>query len=175
MRSMLHRLALCLSCASGTQAVAEETDDRDLFNLWTKCATLDLVIAELDEEETAFGLTANRIETLVRSRLRAARIYDSDKFEYLFVEVVVVGEAFLVHFDFNKVLDDRRTGLVRLAPTWAYSVLGTHGRSDDYILAGVSEVADQFVDEYLRVNAASCGRGSTLEPVDFNPFPDRGK
>ena len=33
---------------------------------------------------------------------------------------------------------------------------GTHGKDLGYILSSVSQIADRFIDEYLRVNADAC-------------------
>lgn len=162
MRTIIFALIMTAS-AFATPPVAKGSDDRDLFDLWTRCGGLDLVVAPLDDEETAFGLTEERVERTVRSRLRAARIYDGEQFEYLWVKVFVVGEAFQVQFDFNKALTDLRTDISMVSSTWTYSFLGTHGRSDDYIMASVSEATDLFIDDYLRVNSPAC-----TGALDFN-------
>ena len=35
---------------------------------------------------------------------------------------------------------------------------GTHSENPDFILSGVSELMDEFIADYLRVNAEACDK-----------------
>ena len=114
----------------------------------------------LSDEATDIGLTEEAIEVAVRSRLRAARLYSEDRAEtawsYLYVNVNVVGPAFSTDIHYKKIVIDRATMLEQLASTWDVGSTGTHGRNSNYILSGVEQKTDRFIDEYLRVNAEAC-------------------
>ena len=148
-------LALVLSVSSGA---AETVTGQDRLRLWTGCAPVSLVVEDLNDEAKSIGLLESRIETVVRSRLRGARIYDDDSsLGYFYVNVNVSGPAFSVSISLAKWVEDiisREWGLVK---TWDVGVTGTHGGSDSqFILSTVGEYTDHFVDEFLRVNADAC-------------------
>ena len=142
-------------------ASAEEVSDYDRFQLWNKCRPMELIVAKLTDDASDIGLTKNAITVAVRSRLRSARLYSTDDHEAqnssLYVSVHVVGAAFNIGADYSKVVTDTMIELSYSSPTWvARGFTGTHGRRADYVLSSVSEMIDQFIDEYLRVNEAAC-------------------
>ena len=134
----------------------------DLFELENGCKPIALIVEDMDREEVAMGLTQRAIITTVRSRLRAARLYQIQIGPYLYVRVHVVGAAFSVRVAFNKVLFDPLSGLKFPATTWQQSTTG-EGRDADRILSWIGQSTDMFIDEYLRVNAPACPRGP-LDP-----------
>ncbi len=157
MRRSIAALALALVVAS---ASAEEVSDNDRFKLWNACRPMDLLVEHLGQDAADIGLTRDDIQTAVRSRLRAARLYDADASilqPYLYVNVNVVGHAHSISFRYKKEVRDPRTDLSREAVTWQLGGLGTHYSGDkNYILNFVSRHTDRFIDEYLRVNADAC-------------------
>ena len=48
------------------------------------------------------------------------------------------------------------TGLDNRARTWDVASTGTHTQNPNYILSSVTLYTDEFIDEYLRVNADAC-------------------
>ena len=100
------------------------------------------------------------IKIAVRSRLRAARLYIENGREAvwarLYINVNVVGSAFSIGIEYNKVVRDIATNLKLTALTWLRGSTGTHGGNSNYILSSVAQHADAFIDEYLRVNADAC-------------------
>lgn len=56
-------------------AQSDVKDRVDRFRLWTGCQPVGLLVESLSESATEIGLTEESIQTLIRSRLRAARIY----------------------------------------------------------------------------------------------------
>lgn len=155
-------LALVLAAHSGA---AEEVTTTDRFELWNGCGTVQLVVEQLSDNAEKIGLRKEDIETAVRSRLRGARIYAESAHAYLYVNVNVVGRAYSVRFEFLRrvrvllpfwVKRERMDFLAGLAPTWDRGSAGTHGDASGFILSGVAQHTDEFIDEYLRVNAGSC-------------------
>ena len=157
-------------------------DDR--FRLFTGCEPVRIGYVTIQDEEGDLDLSAERVETAVRSRLRGARIYYSgpttaeaaremagenplreglfrlrlEKAPILGVYVNVVGQAF--NLDVRMLQEVYNTNVDRdgLATTWSASVTGTHRQTSSFVLGTVSEVMDNFIDEYLRVNEEACGQ-----------------
>ena len=136
---------------------AAESNAADDFQLWNACKPTHLVVEGLNNDAAEIGLTKERIATLARSRLRAARIYSNILSEpYLYVRVSVVSVAFNTEVQFNKYLFDPISEISGYAPTWDSGQTGTHGQNASFILQVLSEEVDKFIDEYLRVNAEAC-------------------
>jgi len=147
--------ALFIAAAAET----EEVTDLDRFQLWNDCAPMDLIVERLPDDATEIGLKKEAIETTVRSRLRAARLFDAGKSQFLYVNVIVTtGRAFSISFQYSKMIYDPASKSAGLAITWDSSGTGTHGSDSGYILSGVAEYIDEFIDEYLRVNEDACSR-----------------
>ena len=134
------------------------------FDLWNECAPIDLIVEGLSNTHAAdIDLTEERIQTLVESRLRAARLYDAAGRHHLYVRVGVFvsenrrGGAFTTEVSFYKTLRDLASNELGQARTWNTGSYGTHSGDAGYILQSVSEHLDQFMLEYLRVNEAACG------------------
>jgi len=144
---------------------AQELNQGDLFKLWNNCRPMDLVVEELSEDAMHIGLTKEMITTTARSRLRAARLFSTDKDfpYYLYVNVHVAGRAYNIHIRYGKVLDDPVSGVRGLASTWDAGSSGEHGGNRAHILFWTSSYVDQFIDEYLLVNDMAC-RGETMQP-----------
>ena len=79
------------------------------------------------------------------------------------VNVSVLGGAFMISMRYNKTLFDSVSGKNSFATTWNRSILGTQGGTD-YIVSRLSELLDEFLTEYLRVNEAAC-TGSPQPPT----------
>lgn len=139
-------------------ASAEEVSDIDRFRLWSACQPMHLVVGSLHQDAADIGLAKDAIETAVRSRLRGARLYDNGGLEFLAANVTVGRQAFSVLIGYYKGVTDLASGQIYPAETWSTGSTGTHGGDAGYVLSAVSRGADKFVDEYLRVNAESCGR-----------------
>ena len=75
---LLLTLALALTVWPG-HATAQDVSDSDRFQLFNECGPLDLVVEDYkDNADWAdMGLTVDRLQTMVESRLRAARLYDA--------------------------------------------------------------------------------------------------
>ena len=130
----------------------------DRFRLWNECKPIFLLVENLNDHAAKIGLTKELIETTVRSRLRAARIYKSTRsLPHVYVRVDVAGRAFSVELALSKIVTDNASGELNYAKTWETGSIGTHGRGDaGFTLQAVSRHTDKFIDEYLRVNAEAC-------------------
>lgn len=150
-------LALTVFLASTALAQDEQVTDYDRFRLWNDCQPVSLLAGfEPVEDGEAAGLTVEAIETAVRSRLRAARVYDASAGPHVYVYVHVVGSAFHLSFDFLKRFIDSGSYTLDYAIGWQTGATGTHSYDPGFILGGVSQATDAFIDEYLRVNADAC-------------------
>lgn len=136
--------------------VSESYDRRRLF---TGCRSLGISVYLQGDEADEIDLTEERVRTMVESRLRAARLYDSQEgVPYLAVTILTLddGPAFVGRIQLSKWNRDDITGLEGGSFTWEDLRYGTHGGDAGFIMQGLSEVMDGFVLDYLRVNEGYC-------------------
>ena len=154
-------LAAAASWFFAASAWGENVTDLDRFRLWNDCRPMNLVIEGLPAGGAGIGLTNEAVAAAVRSRLRAARLYEAVEdpyLPYLYVQVNVFESAFDTRVEYRKVVADVATDQIGFGATWRVGRLGTHGWSPAFILSGVSQSMDEFIDEYLRVNSDACAR-----------------
>ena len=133
---------------------AQELDDWDRFRFWNGCGALGLVI-DLDSQVRSTGLSERQIESRVRRALEAAELYDPEAERgYLFVKVRVAGAVRVVDFEFYKWMLDTLSGTSGYVAAW--SQRGVGAREAEQILAGLAARTDEFIAEFLRVNADAC-------------------
>lgn len=152
-------LALVLSIpllGGALPSLSEGVTDIDRFELWTGCEPIDLIVENLPQDAHNIGLQRDKIIYNVRSRLRAAQLYNSESGPHLYVNVTVVGNAYSISLSLRKLLMDLNSYEIGYSETWYRGILGTHGKNAGYILSGVSQKTDEFIDEYYRVNAEDC-------------------
>lgn len=177
--SFLLALSLVPASASGQESTVEQAIER--FRLFTDCSPVR-VFVEVHDYNNDLGLSEERVETAVRSRLRGARIYRMtpealaamrgedpvgwaaemrrlEQSPALNVEVVVSGPAYSVVFNMNQAVSTRYTGFRGYASTWTRAAVGSnHGKDPGNVLGNVAELMDGFIDDYLRVNDEACSR-----------------
>lgn len=125
------------------------------FMLWNDCDPVFLIVEDLSYEARQIGLTEDRIQTAVESRLRSARIYSESADSNVYVNVNTSGSAVSFSFEFRPLVI--RAGFMGHAQTWKIASVGTFSSNAGYlIIQTVSEYADKFINEYLRVNASAC-------------------
>ena len=105
-------LIVSTSVLLADSASAASVTDYDRFRLWNNCQPMDLIVGSLSKGEVQIGLTKEEIAVAVRSRLRAARLYDTSALPFLYVNVHVVGRAFSGIVEYNKIVTDHATGEV---------------------------------------------------------------
>ena len=137
---------------------AGETDElqQARFSLFTNCEPMDLVVGTLSADAEQIGLTMNSIQAAVESRLRSARLYNSNALTYIHVSINVVGGAFDVSLRYQKDIFDDYSQVYGYATTWSSGGVGTHGKNSGYILGILSQNTDEFLVEYLRANEEAC-------------------
>ena len=141
---------------AAASASADEVSDYDRFRLWNVCRPMGLLVEGQSDDATAIGLTMEAIEVAVRSRLRAARLYSDDAWSYLYVNMNVISSGYGTKVEYYKSVMDIATRLERRTATWVTGAVGMHGQDPNFILSSVSQYTDEFIDEYLRVNADAC-------------------
>ena len=145
---------------------------REDFRLFNDCRPMPL---EVWVSENNFELTRERILTLVESRLRAARLYrapvtleglDDKSLERMIeyrqsnqlvigVDTFESGRAYSISMIFRKWLSDSASSENGFGDTWQVGSYGINGTASG-ILQTVSEMIDEFINEYLRVNGVAC-------------------
>ena len=156
----LFRIALPLPLVAQGGFVSQA----DRFALYTACAAVNVEVA-LNEKSHGdlAGLTRESVERAVTSRLRSARIYAAEGLAaVLQVDIHGVATAFHTDLRFHKAVRDDwypgSTGASRFAITWRRGYTGLHWTNAPFIRGSVAELIDTFIDEYLRVNEAACGK-----------------
>ena len=141
---------------------------RSRFELYNACKPINISVGlQLSGNEGVQGLTEETIQAAVESRLRAARLYDSDASSYYFVYVHLmddrigdkhVGWVYGTNVSFKKWVWDEASGHRRFASTWERSSMGTAPDSGvgEAILGSIRGYMDQFLAEYLRLNEEEC-------------------
>ena len=130
--------------------------DYERFQLFVNCEPMQLVVEGLQPGAAEFGLSVEQIQAAAESRLRSARIYDSDSLSYLYINVTIVGSAFSINISYRKPVLDIASESIWSATTWNAGRTGTHGRDAGYILSGISQHLDVFLADFLRVNEEAC-------------------
>lgn len=154
-------LAVLMLTASPGVADEHEVTRMDRFRLWNDCKPVYMAVEGLDEDSDAINLSVERIEVVVRSRLRVARLYTATLgLPYLYININVGERAFNVEFEYNKEVRDVATGISGVGSTWDTGGTGTHGGNADFILSSIAQYTDTFIDEYLRVNEEACAPAS---------------
>ena len=147
-------------CAMIPEASTEKSEKiANMFELFTACEPMNLHVNYSSTEPQGANLTEKAITNSVESRLRSGRIFKSETFNYLDVSVNIVGYGFNIDLQFKRPFKDHRfPELYGYATTWERSMTGTHSGASDFILSKLSEMTDEFLVEYLRVNEKDCNR-----------------
>ncbi len=149
-------LVLLLAPAAVGQDAKSEFARFELFN---GCKPMDLAVESLNDDTGKIGLTKARLQAAAESRLRSARLYDSDATApWLYVNVNVSGPAFSISLQYKKLVLDLASVKNGYAATWNTAGTGTHGGDAGYIVSSLSQHLDRFLVEYLRVNESACSR-----------------
>ena len=158
MKRVIIVLTTAASLFLAQSAGAEEVTKNDRFQLWNKCQPIGLYVQNLNKKAPKNDLTKEAITVAVRSRLRAARLYDADAAPYLYVSVKVFNTVFNINLAFYKPMKDYASGESFLAEGWGINGIGEYGSDTNYILSNLSQFTDNFLDEYFRVNDDACKR-----------------
>ena len=141
---------------------AQVISDLDRFQLFNACRPMELVVENLTPDAQAVGLTKERIQLAVESRLRAARLYTESMekanraYLYINITINVVGRAFNTAVKYKKWVIDLENNSNGPATTWNTGSTGTYGGDAGFIIQDLSSHLDRFLAEYLRVNESAC-------------------
>ena len=147
-------------CVMIPEAYSEKSEEvANMFELFTACEPMYLHVNYSSTKPEGANLTEKAIINSVESRLRSGRIFKSESLNYLEANVNIVGYGFNIALQFKRPFKDHRfPKLYGYATTWERSMTGTHGGTSDFILSKLSEMTDEFLVEYFRVNEKSCNR-----------------
>ncbi len=133
--------------------------DSEKRKLFARCTPVGLGVENLGKEEAKkIGLTKEAVVNAVESRLRAARLFETEILgsQYLYVNVNLVGNSFNVQTQLDRFLDDTGYGYSGVVTVWNVGLTGTHGAIGQYVLGVVSEHIDEFLTKYLSANEKAC-------------------
>ena len=133
------------------------------FELFANCQPLAVLhqgyVEEgvLTDHAKSLGLTAEGIQATLESRLRAARLFNHNQLSpTLLINITVIDNAYYMSLQLRKLVYDEASGIRNLVTTWDRSLVGVHVSDSGPILSKLSELTDQFLTEYLRVNESAC-------------------
>ena len=171
---MRRAAALLVLLLVAAPALGQQPTPVDRFRLFTGCSPLRISV-EVQDDENDLGLSEERVETAVRSRLRGARLYYSGptaldvligrtdvepaavlRIPILSVWVHVARRAFSIGLEMRQEVITTYTDLSGIASTWVTQTTGTHGQDHNFVLGSVAQLMDGFIDDYLRVNDEAC-------------------
>ncbi len=133
----------------------KELTANDRFSLWNDCMPMTLDVRYEVTKTPKFNLGEIQAGIIVRSRLRAARLYSiTTQPAHLQLAFQVLSGSVAVRFDFNKYLYDPVSGTWGRGTTWIDGFYGIAG--SDTVTSQLSVLTDRFIDEYLRVNHSAC-------------------
>lgn len=138
---------------------------RERFQLYNACKPIDFVAIIDGDSEPVAGITKESLQAAIESRLRVARMFDAKAASHVRYYVHVVSPpdsgrwTYQTELAFRKSVRDIESGQTRLASTWSRGSTGygpAGSRTQDRILAVLRGYMDEFLAEYLRVNAKAC-------------------
>ena len=147
-----------------TEVVAIQPDTLLYERLFTDCSRVAVLVDVEDDARSLELAEPKRLQTMAESRLRAARLYEPEApFPSLdiVVEAVAGDTASIYHLSVKLVrsmrnpLTDRTVSVV----TWRRGMYGSFTNRavpSDSVSADASDMIDELIRDYLRVNEASC-------------------
>ena len=105
-------LLAILATLQADRALAQEVSLLDRFQLFNECRPMDLLVEEVSSDADEIDLATASILAAVESRLRSARLYDSETplSPYLYVNVNVSGLAFSASLRLQQTVSRSRFG-----------------------------------------------------------------
>ncbi len=159
--------ALAMLVISPLALADDEIGSFDIFQLCTSMERIKLVVEETPSAAIEVGLTKERIENVAESRLRAARIYDPEGADFLYIQTNAITPTFVsgqkigdgqtiaisYQLGFNKFILDIDVTEFGFAETWSQgSILMADA---NFTVQAVSEAVDRFINAFLRVNEST--------------------
>ena len=130
-----------------TVATAQEREVLARFELFNNCQPIGLLVVA---PESPSAVSRNAVQALFESRLRAARLYNSEYSPrrnpgpHLAVGVTVSDAGNMLDVGFREVLSDPASGTTVLTTSWSEV---RFGGSDDKTLPELAKIMDLFLVE----------------------------
>ena len=131
---------------------AQEIESDDLFRLFNDCNAIGLEVDRVADDLLNLGISQAAIQEAAESRLRVARLYASTARTSLHVAV----NRHAIQVEYRKPVRDLVTGEARPVSTFTKAV-GVQEETEARVMLGLSNLLDDFLVEYLRVNEVACG------------------
>ncbi len=110
----------------------------------------------LNEEAKRIGLTRDLIQTKTELQLRRNSIIPMKKRDdgALYINITVVKNAYNLRVEFIRQVYYQARGKlhVKLCVAWGRGHVGTHSDDKSFILEGLSEAVDEFINEFQKAN-----------------------
>ena len=131
---------------------AQEIESDDLFRLFNDCNAIGLEVARVSDSLLNLGISQAVVQEAAESRLRVARLYTSTARTSLHVAV----NRHAIQVEYRKPVRDLVTGESRPVSTFTKAV-GVQEETEASVMLGLSNLLDDFLVDYLRVNESACG------------------
>lgn len=149
-------------------AFSETTDDIQAKYL-KGIKWLRVSIESLGVEATKIGLTRERLKTITELRLRREGIIIKTEKDIsvidesrgnipivvpiLYVNANVGDRAYSIDLEIQEAVRlERDPSIICLATTWVTGIMGTHGKKQELIITALSELLDDFLNDYYKAN-----------------------
>ena len=118
---------------------------------------LNFLVGKLSKETEKIGLTRDTIRTKCESRFKQSGlepVLSDSAQEFLFVGCSVAGKTFTINLQFERIMEYKvgQKKYFMLGTTWFKGWTGTHGGNIDYVLRGLDDLINSFLNDYLKAN-----------------------
>ena len=143
-----------------TSAPAEELSEEELarFQLFADCEPISLSVDYWGRNFSRSDPARGAIQAAAESRLRSARLYSEKGPTRLRVKATIRGNHYEAEVAYYKRLFDALSGETKETITWKRGSSGEFQGTLDYELYRISQLLDEFLLEYLRVNEEACAK-----------------
>ena len=133
-------------------AGAQRVESDDLFQLFNNCEAMGVEVDHVSRDLLSLGIGDSDVRETAEDRLRVARLYAPVARTRLHLAV----SQHRAQVEYKKPVRDIFTGETRIVST--FKLAGTpHDETTAGVMLGLSELLDDFMVKYLRVNGSACG------------------
>lgn len=153
---------MAVSAAAKPSTAALPADSEVMkFRLHNACAGMWVYVSYFNMLESVADVKKQNVAltNLLERRLRFSRLYkpeEEDANARLHLTVTVYGRFYSMRTEYLKELYDPSSATEGVTATWSQSTLGTAGDDPTFWVSKASEHVDDFLTEFLRVNADDC-------------------
>ena len=131
----------------------------EISNLTNIGNKFKVAIGGINEDAIKIGLTEKRLRTITELRLRKEGITIVDMKRMpstptFYVDVHIMRVAVHIKVEVHEWVDVKRipTAHVCSAITWSLGITGTHSGDPEFIISGLNQIFDRFLNEYYTAN-----------------------